>query len=106
MNDHAHQIKQIGECPFCHESVKANIVEGNTARRDKCQCPKCDEFVYVCRTPGCHDYAKGTSFYDHELCPDCTKTLSSAASEIGKTGLKIAGTAGAALLVAAFKKGK
>jgi len=98
--------KQVGECPFCSKVVKAAIVESNAARRDKCQCPECGEPIYVCRVPGCHDYAKGTNFYDHELCPACTRTLSAITAEIGKTGLKVAGAAGAALLLSALKKGK
>jgi hypothetical protein len=95
--------KQIGKCPFCLELVEALILEGNTVRRDRCSCPKCDQPIFVCRTPGCHDYAKGTSTYDHELCPDCTATAANMAAEVGKTALKVAGAVAAAVAVAAVK---
>lgn len=106
MEESSGSTKQIGECPFCLKKVKAKIVESNSARRDRCQCPDCGEPIYVCRVPGCHDYAKGTNFYDHELCPDCTRNLGAITAEIGKAGLKVVGAAGAALLLSALKKGK
>ncbi len=65
-------LKPAGLCPFCKENVRADVIEENTLRRDKCACPSCGGTVYVCRTPGCDDYAKGGDFYDDELCPACT----------------------------------
>lgn len=98
------ETKQIGKCPFCEKVIEAVVVETNVLRRDRCKCPECAQPIYVCRSPGCHDYAKGTETYDHELCPACTETASSAGAEIGKAGLKLAATVGAALLLAAAKK--
>jgi hypothetical protein len=103
--------KQKGMCPFCALAVEAVIVEVNTARRDKCRCPNCGETVFVCRTPACHDYAKGTASWDHELCPGCSADVGRAAAEIGsvavefgKAAAKIAGTAVAVAVVAKVKK--
>ena len=81
--------KQKGKCPFCEKQVEAVVAEENTVRRDKCKCPECGEAIYLCRVPGCHDYAKGTSVYDHELCPECTEILSGLAATVGKAGLTI-----------------
>ena len=96
--------KQKGKCPFCSEMVAPEIVEENTIRRDRCKCPnpKCGEEIYLCRSPGCHDFAKGTSVYDHEFCPSCTETVSNTASEVGKAALKVAVTVGSAVAVAAL----
>lgn len=96
--------KQKGKCPFCLEIIIPILIEENLIRRDKCKCPKCDEEIYLCRSPGCHDFSKGTSVYDHEFCPECTNSISNVAGEVGKTALKIAGTVGAALLIAAAGK--
>ncbi|NDV13954.1 hypothetical protein [Crenobacter caeni] len=96
--------KQKGKCPFCLESITPVLIEENTIRRDKCKCPKCDEEIYLCRSPGCHDFAKGTSVYDHELCPSCTDSVSSAAGEVGKAALKVGGAVLTAVLVAAASK--
>ena len=85
--------KQEGKCPFCSKAVEPDVIEENTIRRDKCRCPECQETIYLCRSPGCHDYAKGTSVYDHELCPACTETTSNVAAEVGKAALKIGVTA-------------
>lgn len=82
--------KHLGECPFCKESVRAEVVEENMLRRDKCMCPACQGTVYVCRAPGCDNYAKGGDLYDDELCPECTRgaggIVTGAAVAIG-TGL-------------------
>jgi hypothetical protein len=83
--------KQIGKCPFCQKQVQALVIEENTVRRDRCECPECREPLYVCRTPGCHDYAKGTATYDHEFCPDCTTKMSGAAAEVGSAAIKAGG---------------
>jgi hypothetical protein len=83
--------KQQGICPFCLKNVKPLIIEKNLIRRDQCECPECKEKIYLCRTPGCHDFAKGTSVYDHELCPSCTKTASNAVAVVGDALLKIGG---------------
>lgn len=80
-------VKQKGVCPFCNNLIAAVICEQNTLRRDKCQCPSCEEAIYLCRVPGCNDYAKGTSVYDHEFCPSCTAKISDAASTAGKYAL-------------------
>ncbi len=69
------QKQPLGKCPFCNTDTRAKIIEKNTLRRDKCVCDNddCKEIVYTCRTPGCHDYAKGGEYYDDELCPSCLK---------------------------------
>ncbi len=69
------KAKQKGSCPFCENVVAAEIVKELFLRRDKCKCPECDETIYKCRSPSCHDYAKGTAVYDHELCPRCTAAV-------------------------------
>jgi len=97
--------KQKGVCPFCANPVLPLIVKANYIRRDQCRCPECNEIIYLCRTLGCHDFAKGTSVYDHEMCPSCTQTASGIASEIGKTALKVGGTIATSLIVAALTKG-
>jgi hypothetical protein len=78
------------------------VTEENVLRRDQCECPECKEKIYLCRSPGCHDFAKGTSVYDHELCPSCTKTVSDAASEVGSAVLKVAGTVATTLILSAL----
>lgn len=92
--------KQKGKCPFCSKTVQAQILEENTIRRDKCQCPECKEIIFVCRTLGCHDYSKGTDSYDHELCPDCTSKTADAASStmavVGKAAIVAVGAIAAA----------
>ncbi len=100
--------KQKGICPFCSKNVAAEIIEENTIRRDRCKCPECGETVFLCRTPGCHDFAKGTQVYDHELCPSCTGTVADAgsgvASIIGKVAGAVAIAALSAMAVAAVKE--
>lgn len=98
--------KQKGKCPFCLESVEATVQESNYLRRDRCICPKCSEPVYVCRTPGCHHYAKGTSTYDHEFCPECTSSGAAVATEVGKGLLKVGVAALTVVAVTAVKEKK
>ncbi len=74
--------KPIGVCPFCEERTRANVIDSNTLRRDKCKCEKCNEYIYVCRTPACHNYAKGGAIYDDEFCPSCIKNFPSVAVAI------------------------
>ncbi|HHQ4570149.1 TPA: hypothetical protein ACSP3H_000992 [Aeromonas veronii] len=88
--------KQKGKCPFCEKNVSAVVLEANTVRRDRCECPSCKESIYLCRIPGCHDYAKGTSVYDHELCPSCTDKINDISATAGKYALE----AGKAIVVA------
>ena len=97
--------KHIGKCPYCNEDVEPNVIEGNTMRRDKCQCPRteCGGILYVCRTPGCHNYAKGGDMYDDELCPECTSSLLSHSGDVVKTVLLTA--ASIAVAAASEKKG-
>lgn len=68
--------RESGYCPFCGTFAAPKILEENTVRRDKCQCLTCKNVIYICRTPGCNNYAKGGDVYDQELCPDCTRGLS------------------------------
>lgn len=96
--------KQKGKCPFCENLVAPEIVEENTVRRDRCQCPDCKEEIYLCRSPGCHDFAKGTSVYDHELCPECTEIVSSGLATVGKAVLSLAGTVISGIILASVKK--
>lgn len=97
-NESQRRTKQKGLCPFCLEEVSPEVVEENRLRRDKCLCPKCKEHIYLCRTPGCHNYAKGTEVYDHELCPACTKAAAEFCDKYGELALK--------LLLFALAKGK
>jgi len=96
--------KQKGKCPFCDKSIQALVVEENVIRRDACKCPECGETVYLCRTPGCHDYAKGTEVYDHELCPSCTGTASNIAATVGKAAIVVIGAVASAAAKAHFDK--
>lgn len=82
--------KQTGVCPFCSEKVQAVVVESNSVRRDICECPICKEKMLVCRIPGCHDYAKVSSGWDHEMCPACTETASEIGKKVGSVALKVA----------------
>lgn len=92
-------VKHKGLCPFCSETVQPMVVEENKIRRDKCECPNCNNTVYVCRSPGCQSYAKGGDLYDDELCPSCT----SGVSEFGKGVLM---TGAISVLTAVLTKGK
>jgi len=99
--------KQKGVCPFCSKIVQPIVVEENTLRRDKLRCPEpeCGEYMYLCRSPGCHHFAKGTSVYDHELCPSCTSAAGDVASEVGKAAIKV-GVAVATAVATAVVMGK
>lgn len=77
-------IKHSGTCPFCKETITATISESNSVRRDKCICPSCKGTIYVCRSPGCDNYAKGGNIYDDELCPECTRSLTAHTGDIVK----------------------
>ncbi|MFM2084332.1 MAG: Erwinia phage vB EhrS 59 [Pseudomonadota bacterium] len=107
----ASKTKQIGMCPFCLKQVAAVVIEENTLRRDKCKCPQCQAIIYTCRTPSCHDYAKGTEVYDHEFCDDCTvslntagRTVASAVVQVGKAVATVAATAAVTAVIAAHSK--
>lgn len=92
-------VKHKGTCPFCSEVVQPKITEENKVRRDKCQCPNCHQAVYVCRSPGCQNYAKGGNLYDDELCPSCTSSI----AEVGKGAIA---TGVITLVTAALTKGR
>lgn len=77
--------KHKGMCPFCKEVVVPSVLEENTVRRDKCLCPSCQNVIYVCRAPGCDNFARGGDIYDDELCPECLKGASSTAGTIVTT---------------------
>jgi len=81
--------KHSGRCSFCEEKVRPEVIEKNFFRRDKCLCPSCKEIIYTCRSPLCHDYAKGGEYYDDELCRWCIE----GGSELLKGGASIAITA-------------
>jgi len=103
------KTKQKGNCPFCEKQVSAVVLEENKIRRDRCQCPSCEEVIFLCRVPGCNDYAKGTSVYDHELCPSCTEKVEAAAKVSGKVVLEVAKAIAIAVIAGKLglpKKGK
>ena len=79
--------RHSGICPFCKETIIADTLEENYVRRDKCQYPSCKGVIYVCRSPGCDNYAKGGDLYDDELCPECTRGLTSNGGTIAMTAL-------------------
>lgn len=87
--------KHSGTCPFCKAVVTAVVIEENTIRRDKCQCPSCHNTIYVCRTPGCDNYAKGGDIYDDELCPECTQSAAKGAGAIALAAISAIVVAGA-----------
>jgi hypothetical protein len=86
--------KQQGQCPFCEETVKPEILI-KTWRfgpiRDDLKCPNqnCGERIYTCRTPGCHHYTKGASGYDHQLCLSCAELFSEATVTILKQATSV-----------------
>ncbi|HDS0961602.1 hypothetical protein D3C80_1392270 [compost metagenome] len=82
-------FKDEGKCPFCSEVMTPEVVEENNIRRDKCKCVKCNRNIYVCRAPGCRDYARGGEVYDDEFCMSCSDKL----SEFGKNATEQFGTA-------------
>jgi len=94
--------KHEGICGHCRAVVNPAIIEENTIRRDKCQCPNCDGILYACRTPGCDDYAKGGKTYDEELCPGCTKSLAENAGSLARTIGGIALTIGTTVVTKKF----
>ena len=102
--------KQKGKCPFCEQQVAAVIAERNKVRRDRCRCPSCEETIFLCRVPGCNDYAKGTSVYDHELCPSCTEKVEGIAKASGKVALEVGKAVAIAVIAGKLgfppKKGK
>jgi hypothetical protein len=77
----------------------AQVVEENILRRDKCVCPSCAETIYVCRTPGCDNYAKGGDLYDHELCPECTRAVGNVGMVAATAAAALIGTAAAAAIL-------
>lgn len=96
--------KNPGICGHCRETVSPIIIEENYVRRDKCRCPKCQQDLYACRTPGCDDYAKGGKAYDEELCPGCTKALSESAGVLAKGAITTLATVATAAAAAKFSK--
>jgi hypothetical protein len=97
--------KHSGLCPFCGDSVKPALIEDNSIRRDVCECPSCKEKIFVCRTPGCTNYAKGGTIYDDELCPSCTESITSGVGEVLKYGvMAVAGAVGSAIAVTMMNK--
>ncbi len=79
--------KHSGMCPFCNQEVMPEVVKQNIFRRDKCVCPSCGKAVYVCRSPGCSNYAKSGPLWDHELCPSCTSEISGIAKNAVVTAI-------------------
>ncbi|WGE31637.1 hypothetical protein NYR60_07165 [Actinobacillus genomosp. 2] len=76
-------IKAKGICPYCSDSIIAKVIEENYIRRDKCICPSCNKVIYICRSPGCNNYAKGGDVWDDELCPSCTNDFPNKVTMIG-----------------------
>lgn len=79
--------KHKGTCPFCKIEVVPYVTQENYFRRDECQCPECMETIYICRTPGCENYAKGGHLYDDELCPSCTASVGGGLGGLGALAL-------------------
>lgn len=96
--------KTKGICPFCKEEVMPVVLEENTVRRDKCQCPECKKTIYSCRGAGCDNYAKGGNYYDQELCPECTRAAVATAKDVGV--MVAAGVLTAAAIAASEKSDK
>lgn len=91
--------KHLGLCPFCKGMISPVVVEQNGVRRDICKCPECEGSVLVCRSPGCDNYAKGGNLYDEELCPECTRSVTTTGGALLMT---VATTALSILTVAAM----
>lgn len=85
-------FKDEGKCPFCKETMTPEVIEENSIRRDKCACSKCEMPIYVCRAPGCRDYARGGDIYDDEFCISCSDKL----AEFGRNSTEKFGTAAVA----------
>ena len=79
--------KHKGLCPFCKAEVIPRVIQENHVRRDKCECPECKEAIYICRAPGCENYAKGGRLYDDELCPSCTSCIGGGVGTLGMIAL-------------------
>ncbi|WP_353396809.1 hypothetical protein [Atlantibacter hermannii] len=79
--------KHKGICPFCKNEIIPRVTQKNYVRRDKCECPECKKDIYVCRAPGCENYAKGGSLYDDELCPSCTSGVGGGVGSLGMLAL-------------------
>ena len=90
--------KPLGTCSYCKEQVQAEIIESNNLRRDRCECTNCHSTVYVCRSPGCHNFALGGEFYDHELCFACTAATIGVASTVGVVVATVAVAAAGAIV--------
>ncbi len=82
-------LKPKGVCPFCKKEINARVIQENKIRRDKCECSDCKSIIYVCRTPGCENYAKGGHLYDDELCPSCMSNIGRSIGALGTTALSI-----------------
>lgn len=82
-------FKDEGKCPFCYEKMTPEVIEENSLRRDKCKCINCQRDIYICRAPGCRDYARGGDVYDDEFCMACSDKL----AEFGKDATHKFGTA-------------
>ncbi|WP_392559776.1 hypothetical protein [Orbus mooreae] len=98
--------KIMGVCPYCQEKVSARVIKKHILRRDKCECPLCLKIIYVCRYPGCHNYASGGCVYDDELCPTCAKDIANSSGFIIKNTVKVATAAVAVVVATAFAKDK
>lgn len=97
--------KHLGRCPFCDQEGIPTVIEENSFRRDKCQCSnaECKGTIYICRGPGCHNYAKGGDVYDDEFCPSCTSGFTSTGKDMGAlAGTLVVG----ALIAKVLKDGK
>jgi len=87
------EVKHVGICPYCGDSVQPLVVVHNYVRRDACKCPNCEKMILVCRVPGCSDYAKGGDVYDEEMCPAHTASIVNGGGEVVKWGLMAAAAA-------------
>ncbi|MDF9754259.1 hypothetical protein ACVWY1_000571 [Pseudomonas sp. TE6288] len=94
-------FKDEGQCPFCKKDMTPTVLEKNTVRRDKCACPHCEKHMYVCRAPGCRNYARGGDLYDDEFCLSCSDDI----AKFGKNAVEkfsSAAVVGGAALVTAW----
>lgn len=97
-------FKDEGRCPFCKESMTPDVLEENNLRRDKCKCTKCERFIYICRAPGCREYARGGDAYDDEFCIQCSDKIAAFGRDAAEklSGAVVLG--GAALITAWMAK--